>query len=127
MLNKFIGIPFKNRQSSFDQCDCFGLVRLVYKETQGKIIKQPQSSAFHSRLIEEEYLAEISKNWKEVKDPLNGDVVAMAHDPLLPNVVQHFGIFLGGGKMLHTLRGVGSHVCRLNVYTYCIKGYYRYG
>ena len=31
-IDKFIGIPHKFNESSFDGCDCLGLVRLYYRE-----------------------------------------------------------------------------------------------
>jgi len=118
---------FKNRESNLRACDCYGLIRLVYKNSLNIDVPKPDASAFESQHIEDEYLAETSKNWVEITEPKIFDVVAMAHDPKHPEIVQHFGIILNNKQMLHTLKGIGSHVVKIKDYNYYIKGYYRHG
>jgi cell wall-associated NlpC family hydrolase len=125
-LFDFIGIPFQNRASSFIGADCYGLVRLVYKEKLNIDVPQPISSAYASRHVEREYLKEISTNWYKVDIPQKYDVVAMAHDPMHPKIVQHFGIVIDETHMLHTLDNVGSHIVKILDYKHFIKGYYRH-
>jgi len=127
LFDNYIGIPFKNRESSLDGCDCYGLVRLVYKDLLGIDVHKPNASAFESKDIEDEYLAETSLNWYETKEPKRFDVIAMAHDPKHPKIIQHFGIMLTDTKMIHTLKGVGSHIVNIKDYSYFIKGFYRHG
>ena len=127
MFDKYIGIPFKNRHSSMIACDCYGLVRIIYKDILKIDIPQPTSSAFESKHIEDEYLKETSKNWSKVSSVQKFDVVAMKHDPKHPDIVQHFGIAISETKMIHTLKGIGSHIVNISEYDYFIEGYYRYG
>jgi len=126
-LYNYIGIPFKNRGDSVTGTDCYGLVRLVYKEKLGITLHKATSSAFASRNIETEFLAETSSSWLKVPELEPFDVIAMAHDSRHPEVIQHFGIYLGDGKMLHTLKQIGSHIVKIDEYKHYIKGYYRYG
>lgn len=126
MFDDYIGIPFRSKGHSMEGLDCFSLVRLIYKDLLNIDILKASSSALRSMDIEKEYLAESSKNWVEVNEPQKFDVVAMAHDPKIPHIIQHFGIYIGNGKMIHTLLGVNSHISTLKEYNYYIKSYYRY-
>lgn len=126
MLVDMIGVPFVDKGDTLKGCDCFGLVRLYYKDILNRKVFKPQSSAFNSKSVLREFLEETSRNWIQVQEPKINDVVAMAHDPKHPKIVQHFGIYLGNGKMLHTLEKVGSHIVRISDYKYYIKGYYRW-
>lgn len=127
MFSDYIGIPFKDRGRSIEACDCYGLVRLIYKDLLNIELFNGDSSAFETGKIHEEYLNEVSKNWNKVEDIQKFDVVAMAHDSNFPSIIQHFGVIISNTKMIHTLRGVGSHVVNLDDYKYCIKGVFRYG
>ncbi len=126
MLADFIGIPFVDKGDGFNGADCFGLVRLYYKDVMNIKLFKPDSSAFNSKSVLREFLEETSRNWNKVSEPQINDVVAMAHDPRHPKIVQHFGIYIGNGKMIHTLEKVGSHIVKLRDYKYFIKGYYRW-
>ena len=126
MFSDYIGIPFLNGGDTMRGSDCFGLVRLVYKEVRDIKIFKHNSDALKSKDIEEEYLKEASEHWSIVDDLELFDVIAMARDPRIPNIVQHFGIYIGNGKMLHTLDGVASHVARVSDYKYCVKSFHRY-
>lgn len=126
MFSNYIGIPFEDKADTTDSADCFGLVRLLYKDKLNIKVFKPDSSAFNSRSVLKEFLAETSRNWTKVESPKIYDVVAMAHDPRHPSIVQHFGIYIGNGKMIHTLEKVGSHVVSLEDYKYFIKGFYQW-
>ena len=126
MFDNYIGIPFKDKGDTVDYADCFGLVRLIYKQILKIEVFKPDSSAFNSRSVLREFLEETSRNWVEVQNLEKYDVIAMAHDPKHPSMVQHFGIYIGNGKMIHTLKGIGSHVVNIHEYKYFIKGYYRW-
>ena len=126
MFDNYIGIPFKDRADTEKNSDCFGLVRLIYKQVLKIEVFKPNSSAFNSRSVLREFLEETSRNWDEVKELKKFDVIAMAHDPKLVSIVQHFGVYIGNGKMIHTLKGIGSHISNIHEYEYFIRGYYRH-
>ena len=49
----------------------------------------------------------------------------MANEPRLPGVVQHFGIYFDN-KILHTLKGVGSHIVQADKSFVNVKKYYEW-
>ena len=126
MCDDFIGIPFKDRGANLRECDCFGLVRLFYKDLLKIEIPDPLVTIFTSNGITDKYLEETAKNWDTVNELKKFDVIAMANDPNMPEVVQHFGIYIGDGKMLHTEVKTGSIISDVDLYKYFIKGYHRW-
>lgn len=126
MIVKYIGIPFVDRGDTLEGADCYGLVRLVYKEQLQIEIPEFLSSCSDSRAIWSDYLKQISEHWESVEEPSMYNVVAMAYDPQHPRIVTHFGLYIGDGMLLHTLQNIGSFTCRLEEYSYCIKGIYRW-
>lgn len=126
-LSKYIGIPFKNRGSDFSGCDCFGLLRLFYREEFNIHVPDPGLSSTGSKRIFSEYLYEIQSNWITLKEPEQFCGVAMANDPRIPDVVNHFGIYVSG-KLLHidSSTTTGSHIVPLSLYKAFIKGYHRW-
>ena len=125
-MNKYIGIPFKDREQSFNGADCYGILRLIYRNELSIEIPEFKSSCNDTRRIFTDYLKQISEHWENVEEPKLYDVVAMAHDPKHPRIVQHFGLYIGNGKILHTLENIGSHICSIEEYQYYIKGFYRW-
>ena len=126
MISKYVGISFEDRGESFDGSDCYGILRLIYKEELGIEIPVFGQSCNNTKAIFLDYIKQISRHWVSVKDYELFDVVAMAHDPNHPRVIQHFGLYLGNGKMLHTLENIGSHIVEMKEMTYYIKGVYRW-
>lgn len=123
---KYVGIPFIDRGCSFEGADCYGLVRLVYKEELAIILPEFLSSCRDSKSIWRDYLKQISEHWELVDEPELYDVIAMTYDPQHPRIVTHFGLYIGNGMMLHSLQGIGSFTCKLTEFSYAIKGIYRW-
>jgi hypothetical protein len=122
-VRKYIGIPFVDRQASFSGADCYGLLRLFYREEFGRDIADPLLSCEKCSKVFAQYLIEIRKHWKEIEHPTQWCGVAMANEPRLPGVVQHFGIYFDN-KILHTLKGVGSHIVQADKSFVNVKKYY---
>lgn len=104
--SKYGVIPYKNRGTDFDGCDCWGLVRLVYKEEYG--LELP-SFDYTSAELDNSDLIDTSKptiKAVEVKEPKEGDLVTMAYG----GYEGHVGLVVSGGRVLHTCRAYGT-VC----------------
>lgn len=126
-MKKFIGIPFSdNEAQDFSGTNCYGLVRLFYKEHLNIEIPELKVQSQHSNRVWATYLNEIQGNWITVEEPELYDVVAMAQDVRHPRIVQHVGIYLGNGKILHTLNKIESHVVSIENVKHSIKGYHRW-
>ena len=124
-VRKYIGIPFVDRQASFSGADCYGLLRLFYRGEFGRDIEDPLLSCEKCSKVFTQYLIEIRKHWKEIEQPMQWCGVAMANEPRLPGVVQHFGIYFDN-KILHTLKGVGSHIVQADKSFVNVKKYYEW-
>ena len=125
-MMQYIGIPFKDGEPSFGGANCITLVELFYREELGIEIEPIRVDHDHKRRAFMQYLTEISERWDALPEPELYCVVAMAHSPKHPDLVQHFGIYLGDGIILHTLQNVGSHIVRLSKMKPFIKGYYKW-
>lgn len=125
-MTNFIGIPFADGEPSFGGANCITLIELLYREELGLEIPKIRIEHAHQRKAFMRYLKEIADRWDALPEPEQYCVVAMAHSPKHPTVVQHFGIYLGNDIILHTLQNVGSHTVRLSKMKPFIKGYYKW-
>lgn len=131
MIEKFIGIPFTDKGRDFNGCDCYGIVKLYFKEVLKTDIPDVIASPRQLKMAYLEYLENISKYWIEHKEPLENSVVALLTDPNNPKLVTHFGIIIkidGKLKMLHTFKNTASHLVDMPspIYQNKIKAYYEW-
>lgn len=113
MMN-YIGIPFVDSGRDFKGCDCFGLMKLYYKNELNIDIPDVKITPSQPRRIMINYLNEISKNWKKIEEPQENCVISMAMNANHPKLVTHFAIMLSNNKILHTLNKLQSHVISLD-------------
>jgi len=66
--------------------------------------------------------------WERIEEPEAGCAVLMALSPEMPEVVQHFGVYVGGGRFLHTLEKTGSILSSAHdgFWKLKIRGFYRW-
>lgn len=64
----------------------------------------------------------------KVNTPEPGDIAAMSIDPEFPSLVQHVGVYIGDGRVLHTLRKRQSHLVKVDdpYWKRKIVGFYRW-
>jgi murein DD-endopeptidase len=99
----FIGIPYVNRGSSFQGCDCWGLVWLFHREVLKNEIPRYEGYVDAEGAGIGEYIEARWDNWISVQ-PANmelGDVLALK----VGRLPVHCGVYAGHGKMLHVLEG----------------------
>jgi probable lipoprotein NlpC len=110
--NNYVGIPYKDGGRDRTGCDCAGLVCLIYKEQLG--IDVDHDFGFYDpadRTHSVELLDDLSKDWQEVQEPRDFDVVRLRvfSDPC------HLGIIVNGGNhILNIRKGVRAVIEPLN-------------
>lgn len=116
-ISEYIGIQF-------EELNCYRLVQKIYQEKLSISLPDRFIDATASRSIFGQYIKDIGGLWERIDEPIPFCAVAMSHDENHPKVVQHFGIYIGDGMILHTLMGIGSHLVSINQYKYHIRGFY---
>ena len=114
-LAKYIGIPY-------EQKDCFVLLKEFYRNE----FQIQLSDYFEGPVPGREELDFIITSNKgkftQVKEPAYGDIIVIK----FYGYSCHVGIWLEEGKFLHTTRGTGSCIDRLDRYKKMIEGFYRH-
>ena len=123
--NKYIGLPYTSNGRDESGIDCWGLVRLFYKQEYG--IELPSyteeySGAYDTRILE--MMDQYKNNWSQVQTPEIGSVIVfnILGEPF------HVGIYIGGDKFIHARDGMDSVVESVNSpkWSKRIEGYYKH-
>ena len=127
MISKFIGIPFISKGRSFNGCDCYGLVKLYYKEILNIDIPETIITAEQPRRTFANYLNEISKNWTATT-PAKNVVVAMSVNAEHPNLVTHFAVMIDDKRFIDTRENMSSYLTSIDdeKIKNQIKGFYKW-
>ena len=123
---RYVGIPFADHGRDASGCDCWGLVRLFYREQFGIELSdmgpayRDTTDADGMRRVHEDQLA----CWRPVNDPAPGDAVLLA----VLGAPVHVGVALDRRRMLHAQRGVDVVIERLDrpLWQNRFKGFYRH-
>ncbi len=124
-LDNYIGIPYRNLGRTRKAWDCWGMVRVFYKDELG--IRLPTLGGYadseDGEDVENTVRKEASTNWIKVDTPKPYDVVVFN----MAGNASHVGVMLGGGKFLHALKGRLTCVERINglMWANRIHGFYR--
>ena len=110
---KYIEIPFLDHGRNFDGCDCYGLVRLIYKEEFNQ--KLPLFFEYSDSNSREEIqeLIDVNKpllNAKQLEEPTYGCIVVLN----MRGFATHMGVYIGNNMIIHILKGANSLCERLN-------------
>lgn len=112
-LPKIIGLPY----SAFD---CYELIQLLYKK------------AFSIELDTLYQVTPDELGVNKMMEQKKGDFIKVtkpeAGDIILINIIGltcHVGVYIGGGKFLHTRKSTGSVIDRISRWEKRIEGYYR--
>ena len=127
MISKFVGIPFVSKGRSFNGCDCYGLVKLYYKEILNIDIPETIITAEQPRRTFANYLNEISKNWTATT-PAKNVVVAMSVNAEHPSLVTHFAVMIDDKRFIDTRENMSSYLTSIDDERIKnqIKGFYKW-
>jgi hypothetical protein len=128
-VGKYVGIPWvcsSVRPPSFSGADCYGLVRLFYREEFGVDVPDAGAVAGDVGSVHEAYLS-VRCRWRLVDKPVPWCAVAMRRNMRVPDLVTHFGIYVPGtiARVLHAPEEVtGSTLVRLSAVQQSVAGFY---
>jgi cell wall-associated NlpC family hydrolase len=126
-LSGLIGIPFLDQgRDPAVGLDCWGMFMEVQRRF-GNHVPDFRIPCKATPQIGEIVSSELGK-WERIEEPEAGCAVLMAISPEMPDVVQHFGVYIGNGKFLHTLEKTGAIVSRVGdaFWSKKIRGFYRW-
>jgi len=106
--------------------DCWGLCREVLHRF-GDDVPDFPVACYDALQINMIVLAE-EPRWRRLEVLEPGCVVCFALDPMVPWLIQHLGVCVGGDAILHTLEKRGSSLIRLKdrFFGKKIRGFYRW-
>ena len=123
--NKYIGLPYTSNGRDESGIDCWGLVRLFYKQEYDIDLPsytEEYAGAYDTRILE--MMDQYKNNWSQVQTPEIGSVIVfnILGEPF------HVGIYVGEDKFIHARDGMDSVLESVNSpkWTKRIEGYYKY-
>lgn len=127
MIEKFIGIPFVSKGRSFNGCDCYGLVKLYYKEVLNIDIPETIITNEQPRRTFANFLNEISKNWT-LTNPSKNSVVAMSVNAEHPRLITHFAVMIDDKRFIDIRENMSSYLTNIDdeKIKNQIKGFYKW-
>jgi len=113
--SNLIGIPYEEK-------NCWDICRDFYLEILGVELKSYFDGVeVPSKEITNSLIYTNLGDFIRVEGPIFGDLVLMR----IFGIDSHIGIYIGGGKLLHTSKATGSHIDRVSRLGKLITGYYR--
>lgn len=116
LVADLVGTPFVDRgRDPATGLDCWGLVMEVQRRL-GRAIPDYLSSAFDPRETDARMHEATGPggDWLMVPIPHPGDVVCMNLEKAMPELVQHFGVYLGRHRFIHVLEGRNCEISTLH-------------
>lgn len=104
LIADLIGIPFVDRGRTTKGADCWGLCMLAFDRL-GYTLPEYHVGAYEKEIINET-IQKDRLQWIALNEPEEPCLVLMRLGAV--NVVNHCGVYIGAGKMLHTRGKTGA-------------------
>jgi cell wall-associated NlpC family hydrolase len=127
-MRGLIGVPFADRGRDLSGMDCWGLALAAMRQF-GKDVPDFDVSCFDTLSIHAIYEGQKARwAWEKVEKPEPGDLAAMCLDPRYAGLIQHVGVYIGDGRILHTMKKRASHLVKADdpYWSRKIVSYYRW-
>lgn len=128
-VEDLIGVPFvSGGRNAETGLDCWG-VALAVQRRLGVQVPDFKVSAFNTPEISGTAAAAMASGcWLTVDQPEPGDMVLMSVDSRMPGLINHFGVFIGDNRLIHTLEKTGCLIWRLDhpFLKHKLKGFMRW-
>lgn len=122
-----IGIPFVNKgRDPKKGLDCWGCFYQVIKRF-GANVPDYDQDCFDGFAIWKLFIGAMDQ-WEKIDKPEPGCGIAFAIIPEHPDFINHFAIYIGDGKFIHTLETTGVLLSRVDdkYWKSKIRGFYRW-
>lgn len=123
---KYIGIPYKHMGRDKSGLDCWGGIKLIYKEELGITLwdigeEYPEDWAFEGKDL---FMKNYQKQWCAVDTPEPFDVVAIKN---AKGIINHAGVMINKREFIHWMKA-GGVICSIHnrAWRPRIAGFYRY-
>ncbi|MDD4985036.1 MAG: NlpC/P60 family protein [Dehalococcoidales bacterium] len=125
-LKGLIGRPFTNLgRDPRHGLDCWGLVMEVFRRY-GIEVPDFDINSFAYMAIDDLVQREtLTPRWEWVDAPTDADVPLVALMRMHPRLVNHAGVYIGHGTIMHTTKGTGVITSRQTALKTRIVGYYK--
>jgi cell wall-associated NlpC family hydrolase len=134
-VREFIGCPFRDGgRGEYDPYtrkafyDCWGLAQAVFHKFGVMVPDYGRGiSCFASAEAYEQFKRCIG-DWVQIQTPEEPCLVAMRFNREAPEMVQHYGVYVGQGKVLHILNKTQSILSNIadTYYKRVIEGFYQW-
>ena len=124
-MNKYIGIPYRDKGRDTSGIDCYGLARLVYKEELGIDLPSFDDEYLaHDQNSQSELTARYKEQWQPVDSAQEGDLVVFK----IAGFESHIGIAINDKQFLHARSGQDAAVESFDSYNWKnrVSGFFRY-
>lgn len=127
---KFLGIPFVNKGRSLEGCDCWGLVQMIFREHGVEVPEYGINCDCRDWKEIHSHIEKARKQWNRIDKPKVPCLVVLrsvnVNAPI--SFTDHVAVFVGEGKMMHTIEKLGSHITKINhpLWNRKIEGFYEF-
>jgi cell wall-associated NlpC family hydrolase len=113
LVKDLIGIPFRDGGRDISGLDCLGLAILVASRIGKQLPDFRISCKEPGKISDAVAMVRATMSFRRVQVPRFGDLVAIKADPRIPDIIQHFGIYLEGDRFIHVTPSQGVIITRI--------------
>jgi len=127
LINKYLGFPYKHQGRDVNGVDCWGLIKLVYKDFLNVDLLDTKEDYANDWAVQGKnyFIENYYKEWDKTENPILLDIVLFKN---INGIANHAGLYLSQNKILHTCK-LGTIITKLNsfnLFKLTLEGFYRY-